>query len=269
MKELRGEEKWCQSILSTVLGVRVEQHDDGSRPGMHDLDVLFPDGRRGAVEVTAAADADAIEFWNLINGSGERWIEPQLKGGWTVSAWPTARAKRLRKELPTLLRMLEDRAIVELSPDDGGVGRGLGPFARDLGIVHAHQGGTAFPGSIYILPELTFEQSGGMVGDSGDPLADWIGGYLAAPDQNDVRGKLARSGVEERHAFIILPSFTPASFTVAYLLMEDGAPLPVKKPMLPQEVTHVWAMSTWSTGRVVSWSPAAGWASSPKLKMVQ
>lgn len=190
---------------------------------MHDLDICFPDGRRGAVEVTAAADADAIEFWNLINSRGERWIEPELRGGWTVLALPTARAKRLRKELPTLLRMLEDRRVVELSANHNDLEDGLGSFARDLGIVHAHQGGTDFPGSIYILPELTFEQSGGMVGETGDLLADWISEYLAAPDQNDVRRKLARSGAEERHVFIIFPGFTPAPFTVGYLLMEDGA----------------------------------------------
>ncbi|MGZ4499074.1 MAG: hypothetical protein ACXVXD_01435 [Nocardioidaceae bacterium] len=56
-------------------GVKVMQHDDGSRPRMHDFDLVRDGVVFAACEVTAAADAESIELWNLVNGSGERWIE--------------------------------------------------------------------------------------------------------------------------------------------------------------------------------------------------
>ena len=57
--------------ISNALRVRV-QHDDGFQPGMHDLEVTYPDKLSAAVEVTAAADAQSIELWNLVKG-GDRW----------------------------------------------------------------------------------------------------------------------------------------------------------------------------------------------------
>jgi hypothetical protein len=233
---------------------------------MHDLDIRYGDGRLGAVEVTAAADQDAIEFWNLICGGEDRWVVPDLVGGWTVSAWPTARANRLQGELPAWLRTLERGGIAEVRV--GSTDHEFDPIlsmASDLGIVHAQQGPTSYPGSIYVLPELSFEQSGGMVGDSGDPLADWIGEFLMDPKQADVLEKLRRSDADERHAFVLVPGFTSAPFSVAYLLLQDDAPLPNKAPSLPAEVSHVWAMSAWKSGRVLCWSPDSGWRSGTKV----
>jgi hypothetical protein len=97
VKRLRGEEEWARSIMSEVLGVAVSQHDDGSRPGMHDLDLLHPDRPHGAAEVTAAADGECLALWRLMNGNDERWIVPELDGGWLVSLDPAARANSVAK----------------------------------------------------------------------------------------------------------------------------------------------------------------------------
>jgi hypothetical protein len=45
-------------------GVKVVQHDDGSRPRMYDLDLVRESAVFAACEVTAAADAESIELWN-------------------------------------------------------------------------------------------------------------------------------------------------------------------------------------------------------------
>jgi hypothetical protein len=71
--------------------------------------------------------------------------------------------------------------------------------------------------------------------------------------------KLARSGADERHLFLILPGFAEARFAVIDLLMRDGAPLPDTDPELPPEVTHVWTVSTWRDGSGMRWSPDEGW----------
>ena len=240
------------------LDVPVAQHDEGSKPGMHDLDVLYPDRPAAAVEVTAAADGESIALWKLMNGRSERWQVNELAGGWRVSVMPAARAKRLRKELPTLLLRLEQTGIRELHVGEGGAGL-VEETAYELGVVKASQGGTEFPGSIYISLDLPPERTGGWVADTGNALAEWLGTFLGEPRQEDVRRKLARSGAAETHAFVLVPALSLAPFTVIDLLIRDDAPLPMIDPRLPIEVTDVWAVSSWSSGVGFRWSQTGGW----------
>lgn len=258
MPSLRPEEEWSRSVIAHALGRPVVQHDDGSLDGMHDLDILLGGSARAAVEVTAAADGQAIELWNLLNGVG-RWIEPALVGGWMVTVNLSARAKRLRVQLPALLGALEQSGEAELRTrwDRHSA---ASTAARELGVASAHQLPTALPGRIYVTLELPIERTGGFVASNGDDLARWTGEFLRAERCRDVRDKLRRSGCEERHAFLILPGFALADFGVTDLLMRDGAPLPEVAPDLPAEVTHVWAMSTWATGGGMRWSSDGGWS---------
>lgn len=106
----------------------------------------------------------------------------------------------------------------------------------------AAQYGTDYPGTIYLTIELPRERRGGMVAESGDALSPWVGRHLR--NHQDVLEKLRRSGAEERHAFIILPGFSTAPFTVADLFMRHEPPLPTSAPDLPPEVTHAWVVST-------------------------
>jgi hypothetical protein len=256
---LRPEEQWAREVIAYALQVPVEQHDDGSVDGMHDLDVIYPDRPRAAVEVTTAADGEAIALWNLLNGGG-RWVEPTLKGGWAVSLLPTARAKRVREELPPLLEILERSGIKEVRLGHARGDLGAARMARDLGVTDPYQSDTDFPGSIYPTLELGSDRTGGMVADAGEALGTWVGKFLRGGERRDVRDKLLRSGADERHAFLILPGFARVGFSVTELLMRDEAPLPEAPPALPVEVTQVWATSTWSSGRGMRWSPDQGWS---------
>ena len=260
---LRAEEEFARTLMSNALGVPVVQHDDNSEPGMYDLDVLHRDGPAGAAEVTAAADPESISFWRAID-SGERWIEPSLKGGWAVRALPSARAKELRRTLPSFLSSLEVAGIRHLG-DGRRVNARLEQVASSLKIISAFQGGTDFPGSIYVIPEFPSERTGGWLADTGNALAEWLGEFLASSKCSDVRRKLADSGAPERHAFIFFPGFdSEAPFSVTDLLAIDDALLPEVDPVLPPEVTHAWAASSWSTGNCVWWSPEKGWAAIAK-----
>jgi hypothetical protein len=69
--------------MQATLAVPVEQHDDRSKPRMHDLTVLYPDRPYAAVEVTAAADAVTIEFWRQVERG--RWQDQALVGGWVCT----------------------------------------------------------------------------------------------------------------------------------------------------------------------------------------
>lgn len=253
----RGEEVWAEAMISTHLGLEVGQCDDGSQDGMYDLKITLPDGSHAAVEVTSSADADSIETWKLMNGKGQAWIFPELRGGWLVTVHPTARVRKLRQLLPMFLGRLERTGITET-----GAWRDpkwVESVSKSLGVVTTHQSDTDRPGSVYLTIELPAERSGGAVPSHGDSIAEWIGRFLHEPQQRDVLDKLRRSGATQRHAFVLLPGFTLAPWPVPYLLMSDSMPLPRIIPELPPEITHIWIASTWNTPTGVHWSPESGW----------
>ena len=152
-KTARPEEQWVAACMQAALhGVHVTVHDDNSAPSMHDLDLWEGETLIGAAEVTAAADPDCVELWNLVNGTNERWIVPELRGGWMIMLSPRARANRLRRELPQLLAGYEAAGVHQVDPglwED----KALSDAATQLGIVGADQSGTSFPGSIYLSIE--------------------------------------------------------------------------------------------------------------------
>ena len=262
MTELRSEEKVVAATIAATLGLRVEQHDDGSRPGMHDLDILAADGTSAAVEVTAAADPDSIQLWKLVNGREERWTVPNLQGGWMLQLEPTARAKQLLKNLPAFLRELEGQKLTEIprqrrrqEAPESVEGR-----ARALGILSGNQSSTDFPGSIYLTIERSRERTGGVVDSTGSAVPGWVRDFLLDPHQSDVLDKLERSRADERHAFILLPGFSTAPFGVVDMLWRDDRnAVPTTRPHLPEQVTHVWLMSFWTVGSGLRWSPDLGW----------
>ena len=250
-------------MIAAATGLQVVQHDDGSADGMHDLDLFEGQHRIGAIEVTAAADGELIALWNLMNGRGDRWIEPDLKGGWMITLRLDARGKKVWRELPGVLSELEQLGVSRVDASGGG-GHPLAARLAELGIASADQGDTDFPGSIYITVDLDMERSGGFVAETTDAVARWFGEFLGEAELADVRGKLDRSRASERHAFLILPGFARAPFSVSDPLMRDGAPSPTEAPNLPPEITHVWVVSTWSTGAGFRWSPSSGWSTFAK-----
>jgi hypothetical protein len=248
--------------MEGALGVAVTAHDDNSRPGMYDLRIDYPDRDPGAVEVTAAADPAALELWRIIN-AGEQWVEDGLVGGWAVGIDRHADARRLRRELPMLLKELEARGWQRLE-------RRYPPhrlelYARELGVVRVWRSPTtSVPGSIYVTIHLPNEQTGGFISDSTDAVASWIGLFLYDDKRSRVRRKLALSGASERHAFVVVVGFADADFSVTEPLMREGAPLPSHDPTLPDEITDVWLASTWSAGVGFRYSTSMGWSTFSK-----
>lgn len=262
MKPLSAEEEWARSVVEQALLVPVVQHDDGSRDGMFDLSIAYPEREAAAVEVIAAADRYDIQLWKEFNGRDtQRWCDPGIAGGWVVFVAPKTSAKRLRAELPALLGQLEGLDVrwypSPLLHDHFELDEAVGA----LGVVSAHRSGTHHPGSIYVSISIPSERAGGMVPANDDPLATWLGDFLRGSNRTDVLQKLQRSGAAERHAFVLLPGFTTAPFPVADLLMVDAPPLPITPPALPEQITDVWAMSTWSSGSCFHWSSSTGWRS--------
>jgi hypothetical protein len=261
VKGLRGEEEWARQMVQAGLGVVVEQHDDNSGSSMYDLGIRYPDASPGAVEVVAAAEPEQIELWNVLHRDG-RTIFPSLAGGWLVTVRVPTRAKALLNALPSLLGGLEAAGIREFDPHASGMSAEATAVAGENSIVSARQSGSDFPGSVY----FTFEADAAFLSDA-ELIATWVGEFLAGPKTEDVRRKLAASGADERHAFVLLPPFTHAPEEAVGILVQAGPALPQVAPALPVEITHVWIASTWSVGHGLRWSPDGGWALFSKLQL--
>jgi hypothetical protein len=226
MTQLSGEELWAQACVQRALpDSLVKQHDDGSRPSMYDLTIAHHDNSIGALEVTAAVEPEQQELWKLVGGRGKRWIEPDLTGGWLVRILPSTRAKALKKHLPELLRELE-RKEVDVLRGSRFRSDPLAARASELCVVEAQQGPTAHHGSIYVMIDQPLEQMGGFSPVTGDPLAIWLGEWLAEPSRGDNVCKLSISSANERHVFVLVPVFAAAPFAVIDLLISPCAPLP-------------------------------------------
>jgi hypothetical protein len=254
---LRPEEELALRCIEAALdGVEVVHHDDQSEAGMYDLEIRSREVPMGAVEVTQALDAEPAVAWKMLNSSG-RWTEPSLIGGWAVRLRPDVRVAPLKAGLPEFLRALEHAGIQTVR---GGPSARTQPERRaeELGIRRASQSATNFPGSIYPMPEQTFDKTTGYAADTGDALAEWVGEWLRGAVRSDNLHKLCRSGLKERHMFILLPSMADVDFRVTELFMRSNAPLPTVPPELPSEVTHVWVASVWGFPGM-RWSPEAGW----------
>lgn len=243
--------------MSTALGATVEIHDDNSQPSMHDLEISYPDGRCAAGEVTSDTDGASMALWKHIN-SGDRWIEPSLDCGWVISLRPEARGTAVQRFVPIILKLLEGMGESHMEPSEHDNAPTWSLQLFQLGVALASQHGTAFLGSIYVTVEQPSEQTGGVIDESGSDMSRWIGEFLAGPKLADVRSKLLRAEVEERHAFVVVPGLSAAPFGVVNLL-GAGSYLPVDDPVLPMKVTDVWTATIWNVPRGVRWSAATGW----------
>jgi len=99
------------------------------------------------------------------------------------------------------------------------------------------------------------------VSDTGDPLAAWLGDWIIDAKQSDNLRKLATSGKDEGHLFIIVAGLGNVPFHVTDLLIRDDVPLPTIPLPLPREVTHVWVICPGSGGGSGALTHAASVAS--------
>lgn len=224
-----GDEALARMVLSTALGVRVEQHDDGSRPSMFDLLITYPDGRRAAAEVVSTRDPHALGLAAAIHKRGYTPC-PELARTWMVWVTPQARIKDLARVAPAHLAQLErdgvDRLPRDWHPAWPAELRSLGaascrssPPTRDR------------PAGFHLV-----QYPSGVWSPPGDVVVQEADKFLAAT--HDVSAKLLASGLTERHAVLVVTVDQLGPFVA----IKDGA-LPARSPTLPNGVDCLWMIT--------------------------
>ena len=77
--------------------------------------------------------------------------------------------------------------------------------------------------------------------------------------------KLANSGADERHIFVVFPSYADAPFTAAHLLMRQDAPLPRRRAGTPSRNHACVGGGVRGAGPGMWWAPDTGWSHFDKL----
>ncbi len=253
----------ARDLVSHALDVTVEPHDGHAKgDGLYDFKIVRPN-RIDALEVTMAADADALELMKLMDN---RWIRPELTGGWHVEIARHARWKKLQKQLPKLLRRLESDGIsrVEVPRFEYRTLSSDVELIKEMRVRRIWQGGTEVPGSVYF--HLDGSTYGGFVDMSGAALVGWMDRWIADPERADNPRKLAQSMAEERHLFVVIPPATTLPNEALLLLQDEERTVPGTAPSISEQITDVWIVDSLNFSKTgVRWSHIDGWMTFDKV----
>ena len=253
---LSADEQAVRALIERHLGAPVSQHDDQSAPGMHDLTISYPDGRRGAVEVTAAEDQTRRAEVGAI-GAEPVLQAPGLNSGWLALLEPGASVKTARRALPDLCAQLETAGVTTLDahqarPDQGHDVAALHRLLAQAQVVSLRSG-TMRPGVIAIAGSMDVQ----WLSSDPEDVVRFVERFVQSRPADSA--KLARSGADERHLFI-LGGWFPEDWPSLHPLSLDFADLPTLAPSLPEQVTHVWLCAqSERPSRIVMWCAEHGW----------
>ncbi|HYB27956.1 MAG TPA: hypothetical protein VEF89_15165 [Solirubrobacteraceae bacterium] len=242
-REPAPEELAAADVVADAVGGHWESRDgEGDPPGMHDFDVILPDGRCIALEVTSAIDGAVVALSDAAfgrEGRQQRWPAPALTNDWIVTI-PQRRvrvADMMSAMLP-ILEVFEEHGHADVDPHvnyayvspRSEMPAAVVEAARrmvELGVTRARVLAPRAEGDA----EMFVTISGGFTGDPGAV------NRLVAERAEPKREKLARAKADsasECHLFVWLDGTQPG----AELAVAKMPPPPA--PEIPSEVDVVW-----------------------------
>lgn len=254
MARNRPEERFAFNLVGRVLGAKVEPHDIGGRQGAVDALLHYPDGRRAALEVSSIGPQDEARILGFLEKGGERREISGLGRVWHVILPGTFRPRDL-PIVDTLLVQCErlgfDSLMQGIGDDEIRALLQQGVNAEAIGLP-APACGWAF---------VHVREPGGWEGRGIQPLPDELATQLRTSGMRENIEKLAASGLDERHLFLMV---RPSAFTFpVYDALSFGGPLPADPPRLPVGLSEVWLASTLIGGGVLRATADGTWRREP------
>jgi hypothetical protein len=244
------------SVVETILsGAHVERKDLGQGKQIRDFDVILPSGVCQHLEVTCAT----VESIERARAAHERHMPtavvkavPGLGYNWGLVASHRVRfGQTNRHTLAEPLRKVEEARLPRWF--DTRHARAL-PDLADLGFLAAFRHAPCSPNmsEVVIGPPTDDSQWASSADDPGAHAIAAIENAAALPDN---RAKLAGHDAERRHLFVWVAD-------THYLPWRDlfcGA-LPVRDPVLPEEINAVWIGADLpGATEVWTWTADDGW----------
>lgn len=241
-----NDERLAGELVSSHLGARVEQYDDGSADAMPDARISHLDGRTGWLEVVTDRDTQDEALRAAIRPRGPLSIAG-LRWSWAVCLRHGVSLKTVETWLPPLLREAEE----QMPHDPTSASKTARVADHRIQGASAHDGScggsvTLFPGPLWASTQGAHE------------LVGWLGSTLTR--HSDVAKKMAGAGpADERHAFLWVTEVSSAAWATTFASYGRDLSLPAEHPQTPGPITHVWIGGRGDNDRCIAWFPDRGW----------
>ncbi|MGY1829297.1 hypothetical protein ACI8AA_02585 [Geodermatophilus sp. SYSU D01180] len=257
----RPEEDLARTVIEQTLGLPVELNDTCGRQGAWDF-TINPAGEPQALEVVRYLDPKSIRN----AAASKRYMSGEVRIAGLRRVWQLyvddngrhPNYSRLKRQLRAPLLAAEAAGSTEIEAYDRWtlskpIVQPIAAALAELNLVRAWALDAPSPdleGQVWVVTGRSFS-----TGLGSEPGLLELEEYLSSAEIEDVRGKLASSGMARRHAFVWLHS-TGAASSWRLFGKADESELPGRPPRLPDEITDVWWLSG---GRGWRWSPD-GWS---------
>jgi hypothetical protein len=229
-----ADELLVRRAIAAALSVPVRRRDTGSGEAVHDLEICYPDGRLGAVEVVSTRDRRAEMLTHAVVQRGHVAVR-RLRRSWLVVVPPTTRLRDVEGDLPGFLATLEAAGIKRVRRGEWGRWR---REMNRLGLqtcTSNEPSPTAGPGYRFLsAPRGAFEQQI-------NKAVERCEHFLSEPAQRDVIDKLRRADASERHAAVVVNE----TWLDVFDQIRQGTTLPTAAPSLPDDIDGLWILALW------------------------
>jgi hypothetical protein len=246
-----ADEELAQLFLASVLRVPVTVHDRRTGLSTYDLEICYPDGRRGAAEVVSTRTKKQAAQQGAVRRAGYT-ADKRLRYTWIARVPLETVISRVLPDLPDFLAELERDGITDLSRNLY-YGPEMHERLRSLHITSctALPPTARHPPGFYVYPETT----GAWVGD-GEEIRLFCEEFLGNPAQSDVLAKLAAADTDERHAVVIATHGQLKLHTAV-----DLGLMPSQAPHLDGCIDWLWVIASQNLpARGCHWRRQQGWA---------
>jgi hypothetical protein len=240
------QERLAFAVTGTVLGVTVDPYDRDGRQRAVDAILHYSDGRTAALEVSSTGPDDEAPIQHYLGDRGRSKVISGVAGTWIVELPRRFHPSNMRK-VEGALRQCEERGLnllAELAASDSDASQ---LYDQDVRALLASTSGSV---AYFVLFPTAGPPGGGGLPSEVDTLlgTDKIQSKLA---------KLADSGAEERHLFLVV---LQAAFSLpVFDSLAWGGPLPDGVPRLPEGLGQLWLLTGVVAGGVVRAISGHGW----------
>lgn len=244
----RYDENLAFAVVAKVLAVRVEPYDRCGRQAAVDAILHHRDDRTAALEVSSVGSGAEDPILNFLGDRGSSRSIPGVAGKWLIELPRKFHPSDIRK-IEEGLRTCEARGVQHLSEL---IGTDIAVHALLKQGVRGHLLEPTGSRAHFVVFPI-----GGPSGAGLASLPEELDTVLRTPTMQSKIVKLAATGLDERHLFLMI---RPAGFTYAVFdaLAWDGQ-LPTGKPVLPGGLSQVWLLTGVRSGGVVRAISGDGW----------
>ena len=244
MPEMNYSERIAKQVIEQVTGGTMHFNEQQSN-GEWDFDLVYPDGRKAAVEVTTARQDQRQRFFSAQNKYGNFIPCKHCKNSWFVTPKANFKLKFFRQKGDEKFRELEKECTFQLldSPfiNNSDIAAAI---IKDLKIDSAHVQKNIRPiGFRFAMPPKA-------LGASEKEVFDEIS--MALKPKTSVKKLHCAKQNQDKHIFLLVDKYTSKS---RYVLMESKPPSELFHDL--NIIDHIWiSTESFQENTIITWESA-------------